>query len=628
MIAKVITLSHSSGSKGFIPVMRYIMRADPESGLAEDIRIEAGHINVADDELYSGPDEGRAAYADDLACVFNHVDTMCRKKGRFKGNPVYHVAINWQEGEHPTPEQAAHSCKHVMQALGYGEHQAAWAIHRDTENDHIHMVINRVHPKTLKAISPPFKKDYVILDRCMRELEIEFGYGRANGPYITLDTDDGPRIVRMSRSERRARGLLKENGAAITERARRAEKNLGDDDSFQSWVARNPARDLRRVLAQPGVTWREVHAVMAQHGVLIQTKGSGMIVTTTLDDGRVLAAKASQLGRWASKAELERRLGAYEPPMVQLPKGGNIYQRQMDARRRGEHPESVQATTRTAGGRYADERAIRRQQRADARKVLAMRFKDEQETLRSRRPMARQALREQHAIERRELLMQHRQGRRLIRADARKRGQNPDIALSLWAYQAAMQREEMQKRQAMERRALTARTPRAEVWRIWLEKQALLGDEAASAALRGIRYREQRETHTQIDGINGEELDPLRKRTLALLDAHIDQRRHMVIYRGRDGQEKFTDTGPRIVMHDKTDDSLEAALRLAAQKYAGTVDITGSSEFRTRAARAAARLGITVSNEDLSAVVADEQAKYQSARLTRKELHNERADHR
>jgi hypothetical protein len=34
----------------------------------------------------------------------------------------------------------------------------------------------------LLAISPPFKKDYFILDRCMRELEIEFGYGRANGP--------------------------------------------------------------------------------------------------------------------------------------------------------------------------------------------------------------------------------------------------------------------------------------------------------------------------------------------------------------------------------------------------------------------------------------------------------------
>ncbi len=82
-----------------------------------------------------------------------------------------------------------------------------------------------------------------------------------------------------------------------------------------------------------------------------------------------------------------------------------------------------------------------------------------------------------------------------------------------------------------------------------------------------------------------------------------------MIYRGQDGREKFTDTGPRIVMHDKKDDSLEAALRVAAQKYGGKVDITGSSEFRERAARQAVRLGIKVANEDLQAVVADEQAR-------------------
>ena len=119
---------------------------------------------------------------------------MCRKKGRFNGNPVYHVAINWQEDEHPTPVQAAHACKHIMQALGYAGHQAAWAIHRNTDNDHVHLVINRVHTESLKAVSPPFKKDYAILDRCMRELELEFGHGRTNGPYITLDTNDGPKM--------------------------------------------------------------------------------------------------------------------------------------------------------------------------------------------------------------------------------------------------------------------------------------------------------------------------------------------------------------------------------------------------------------------------------------------------
>ena len=624
MIAKVITLKHSGGSKGFDPVMEYIMRAGPESGLADEIRIEAGHINIPDESLYFMPDEEREAYASAVACEMNHVEFMCRRRSaHFRGNPVYHVAINWQEGESPTPEQAKHTSEYIMKELGFAGHQAAWAIHRDTDNDHVHLVINRINPETLKVVSPPFRQDYFILDRCMREMEIEFGHARANGPYITLDTEQGPKIVRMSRAERRERGLLKEDGARISERARRAEKNIGDENSFQSWIARDPARDLKLALAKPDASWQTIHVVMDRYGITIETKGSGMVATTRLDDGRILAAKASQFGRWASRAELEKRLGPYEPRFESAISQPNPYQRQMEADLR----KDKQLRPLSVSRRDPDERALKRQARADAREELANRFKAEQESVRKTRPAQRQELRARHDQERRAMLAQQRLMRGEAKLRARTSGKNPDIALSMWARQAAIEREEMQKRHAAERRAMTVKMPRTEVWRIWLEKQAAHGDEAALAALRGIRYREQRAKNRPLDGIEGEEVDPLRRRTLAALDAQIDQRRQMVIYRGRDGQEKFTDTGPRIVMHDKTDDSLEAALRLAAQKFGGKVDITGSSEFRERAARQAARLGIKVTNADLQAVVFDEQAKRQPVSINVKDFKNERPDY-
>ena len=627
MIAKVITLKHSSGSKGFDPVMAYIMRADPECGLAKDVRIEAGHMNIPDGEMYFGPEDERLPYAEALACEFNHIEYRCQKwNPRFKGNPVYHVAINWQEGESPTPQQAKYACEYIMKELGFAEHQAAWAIHRDTDNDHVHLVINRIHPESLKVVSPPFKKDYFILDRCMRELEIEFDHKRANGPYITLDTEQGPKIVRMSRAERRERGLLKEDGARISERARRAEKNIGDENSFQSWIAKAPAQDLKQVLAEKDANWQTVHAAMAKHGVIIQPKGSGMVVVTTLDDGRQLAAKASQLGRWASRAELEKRLGTYELPASAPPSGIPPYQRQMEDDLRQDKLLKTPPSRRDP-----DERAIRRQARADARQDLADRFKAEQDSIRKTKPIERQALRERHDQERRAMLAQQRLMRSEAKKLARKSGKNTELALSMWARQAAIEREALQKRQAAERKSLTAKLPRAEVWRNWLEKQAQQGDEAALAALRGIRYREQRAKNKPIDGIEGEEIDPLRRHTLAALDTLIDQRRQMVIYRGHDGRDKFTDTGPRIVMHDKSADSLEAALRLAAQKYGNKVDITGSAEFRERAARQAVRLGIKVANADLQAVVADEQAKRQSSQFNHqfnhKEHPNERPDY-
>jgi len=45
----------------------------------------------------------------------------CRRRGRFRGNPVYHVAINWKEGEHPTAAPVERTSQHVIKALGvYG----------------------------------------------------------------------------------------------------------------------------------------------------------------------------------------------------------------------------------------------------------------------------------------------------------------------------------------------------------------------------------------------------------------------------------------------------------------------------------------------------------------------------
>ena len=606
MLAKVITLKHSAASKGFGPVLNYIMRAGAENRLPEGQQLEGGEINVSPDELYFNLAENNVAYADDMACVLDWTAENCRRKGRFNGNPVYHVAINWQEGEHPTPEQARHACDHVMKALGYEEHQAAWSIHRDTDNDHVHLVINRVHPTRFVAIYPPFKKDYVILDRCMRELEIEFGHGRANGPYITLDTDNGPQIVRMSRAERRKRGLLKEDAQPrLTRGAAAAEYRLGDD-SFQSWVSKDPTQDLKGVLQQPGVTWQDVHHCLAQHGVVIQPKGSGMIVTTTLKDGRVLAGKASQMGRWASKAELEKKLGPFMPSNVPLPEN-HKYQQTIENRRKNSSEEVK------PHGKWEDNaRLNRRAAREHARKELAERFKTEQKAIKIEKPLRRAEMRDRHENERRELLNQQRRARAQVKEDARKRGESPGLALSLWAYQAAMQREALQKCQADERKALTKALPYSEVWRKWLESQAEQGDEAALAALRGIRYREQRNKSRNRDGIEGDDVDPLRILTVAQLEAQLDRRRQLVVYKGKDGRIRFTDTGPRIMMHDKGADSLEAALRIAAQKYGGKVDITGSSEFRERATRQATRLGIQVLNGDLQGIVQNEVVKNKS----------------
>lgn len=86
------------------------------------------------------------------------------------------------------------------------------------------------------------------------------------------------------------------------------------------------------------------------------------------------------------------------------------------------------------------------------------------------------------------------------------------------------------------------------------------------------------------------------------------------------GGQSIVDYGDRIVPSGDdawgqplTDQTLRTALQLAQHKgwdQTG-LDITGSAEFRERAARMAARMGMAVANADLQHIVADERAQMQ-----------------
>ena len=39
-------------------------------------------------------------------------------------------------------------------ALGYAEHQRVSVVHHDTDNVHIHVAINKIHPRTLTLHDP------------------------------------------------------------------------------------------------------------------------------------------------------------------------------------------------------------------------------------------------------------------------------------------------------------------------------------------------------------------------------------------------------------------------------------------------------------------------------------------
>lgn len=575
----------SAGKSSFADLVNYVAREADGKGREVD-KEEMGVLNLDAD-------------VEELDLAIKQMDMAAAKtakNGKFKGDPVYHLILSWQEGDKPTPKQVKDCVQHTLKALGMEECQAVWVIHHDTDNDHVHIAVNRVHPEKGIVMGPP-RRDYHVIDKAMRELELIHGFRRDNGPYVTLDTDNGPQIVRMSRKERAEKGLLKygdEIGPRTTPAAKAAERSQGAP-SFQEWAQWGPTNAMHDALEKPDATWRDLYEALAPYGIQIQTKGTGMVVSTTLENGRVLACPISRLDRNFTKMRLEQRLGTFTPPSPSFSQNPAIttYADFLHEAQSG-HQQDRPAPHDGGNG----QRAKRRAERQQAREELHTRYQSDQQAIKDTRRDARKALLALQKVEREAQRQDHKGRKSLFITHKVATGMGRQAATSLWAYTAASEKEALQKRHLKERHAL----PRTMVWRDWLEQQAAppIEDESAKAALRGIRYRERRNDNQKKNGIEGEELEAL-KPVLSELHHEIDHRRQLIHYRDAQGRDLFTDTGPRIDVHDRAESTVEAALRIAAQKY-GAVDITGSAAFREQAARAAARLGIQVRDADLQKV--------------------------
>ena len=138
--------------------------------------------------------------------------------------------------------------------------------------------------------------------------------------------------------------------------------------------------------------------------------------------------------------------------------------------------------------------------------------------------------------------------------------------------------------------AITARYQRM-TWADWLRQQALAGDQDA---LRALRAREASR------GLTGDTITAMGTRLVkAVVGAHQDfiTKQGTIIYRV--GLSAVRDDGTRLqVSREVTNEGIDAALRLAIQKYGTTIAVAGSDAFKTRVAQVAARSRLTIRFDD------------------------------
>jgi len=246
---------------------------------------------------------------------------------RSLADKTYHLIVSFRPGEHPDAATLAAIEERVCDALGFAGHQRVSVAHEDTDNLHLHVAINKIHP-TRYTIHEPFQA-YRILAKLCDKLEGDYALQKDNHTPV------------QTASENRASDM--EHHAGI--------------ESLLGWIKRECKERMR-----DAQSWDELHALLLESGLRLHPQANGLVITAA--DGTTV--KASSVGREFSKPQLEQRLGPF--------KAGCDHETIEPARQYEKKPRASSVDTTELYARYradqaeAAERKVREWEQARARK--------------------------------------------------------------------------------------------------------------------------------------------------------------------------------------------------------------------------------------------------------------------
>lgn len=214
---------------------------------------------------------------------------QCRNK-RARSDKNYHLLISFRAGEEPSPETLRRIEGEICKKLGYGDHQRIAVVHRDTDNTHMHVAINKIHPKRF-TMHDPFN-DFRILGKACEKLEKRH--------YLRPDNHE-------------------KTGKTAGERKAQDIECMTGHESFLTYVRRECAEAVKAA-----TSWDRLHRTLAKVGVTLSLRGNGMVFS----DASGNRVKASDVDRTFAKGQLEKRLGAFVAcPASGLPKQEKGYEK-------------------------------------------------------------------------------------------------------------------------------------------------------------------------------------------------------------------------------------------------------------------------------------------------------------
>jgi len=210
-------------------------------------------------------------YTDDMPAALIEIQNTQDMNKRAKSDKTCHLVLSFPEGERLPHADLNEIEERFCNVLGFADHQRISVVHDDTNNLHIHIAINKIHPRNHTIHNPYY--DYKKVASLCEQIEQEYGLTKVN---------------HETRYESAADTNI-ETKAGI--------------ESLIGWIKRECLEEIKCA-----DNWQDLHKVLERNGLEIKARGNGFVFMSSSG----IAVKASSVDRSLSKASLVKRLGEYE----------------------------------------------------------------------------------------------------------------------------------------------------------------------------------------------------------------------------------------------------------------------------------------------------------------------------
>jgi len=223
----------------------------------------------------------------------SYIKAMQNLNQRTNSDKTLHLIVSFQEDEKPTIEQLKNIEEELLKSIGMKDHHRLSVSHTNSNNFHIHIAINRIHPINNNLIDP--YRDIPKLHKKAVELEAQY----------KLKIDNHTPNWQLEK-EGIKKDIVKHG------KAKDIEIHSGMDNLL-TWIKAEALEDIKAVLKDPNSTLEDLHKTLADNNLELKLRGNGIVIG---DKTRNLFVKASDVHRDLSKGKLTKRYGEFKTSKI------------------------------------------------------------------------------------------------------------------------------------------------------------------------------------------------------------------------------------------------------------------------------------------------------------------------